>query len=182
MLAIKAVQEQGIPLPRCVMITEGDEESGSGHMNHYMEKLQSRIGTPEIIFCLDSGGIDYERLWITNSLRGNLVGTLRVRTLEEGVHSGDASGVTPSCFRIINQLLSRVEDVNTGRVIDKFRVSIPPKRYEETYRVMELMGEKAVADYPFVEGAEKVAEDIFTLMLNRTWEPTLTVTGQTGFP
>ena len=59
---------------------------------------------------------------------------------------------------------------------------MPAKRYEETYRVMELMGEKAVADYPFVKGANMMAEDTMTLMLNRTWEPTLTVTGQSGFP
>ena len=151
-------------------------------MNHYIEKLKERIGVPEIIFCLDSGCIDYERLWITNSLRGNLVGTLRVQTLEEGIHSGDASGVTPSCFRIANKLLRRVEDLNSGKIIDKFRVSVPPKRYEETYRVMEIMGEKAISDFPFVEGAQKVSEDTITLMLNRTWEPTLTVTGQSGFP
>lgn len=81
MLAIKAVQEQGIPLPRCVMITEGDEESGSGHMPHYLQKLKDRIGTPEVTFCLDSGGSDYNRFWITNSLRGNLVGTLSVKIL-----------------------------------------------------------------------------------------------------
>lgn len=80
-LAIKAVQEQGIPLPRCVMITEGDEESGSVHMNHYMEKLKERIGNPDLIFALDSGVFDYERLWVTSSLRGNIVATLRVRTL-----------------------------------------------------------------------------------------------------
>lgn len=35
-LALKSLQEQNIPLPRCVMITEGDEESGSGHMPHYL--------------------------------------------------------------------------------------------------------------------------------------------------
>lgn len=111
MIAIKAVQEQNIPLPRCVMITEGDEESGSAHLFHYVDKLKERIGEPQVIFCLDSGTIDYDRFWLTNSLRGNLVATLRVQTMTEGVHSGDASGVVPSTFRIANTLLNRLENI-----------------------------------------------------------------------
>jgi len=96
------------------MITEGDEESGSAHMFHYVDKYHSRIGSPEIIFCLDSGTVDYDRFWLTNSLRGNLVGTLRVQTLKEGVHSGDSSGIVPSCFRVANMLLNRIENFETG--------------------------------------------------------------------
>lgn len=93
------------------MITEGDEESGSAHLFHYVDKLKERIGEPQVIFCLDSGTIDYDRFWLTNSLRGNLVATLRVQTMTEGVHSGDASGVVPSTFRIANTLLNRLENI-----------------------------------------------------------------------
>lgn len=112
------------------MITEGDEESGSAHMLHYVEELKDRIGTPNVIFCLDSGTIDYDRFWLTNSLRGNLVGTLRVQTLVEGVHSGDASGVVPSCWRIASLLLNRVENIQTGDINPKFHSNIPGNRYE----------------------------------------------------
>ena len=90
------------------MITEGDEESGSGHMEHYLPALKERIGNPEIIFCLDSGTMDYDRFWITTSLRGNLVATLRVENTSEGVHSGTSSGVIPSCIRIAHMLLNRI--------------------------------------------------------------------------
>lgn len=107
MLAVKACQEQGIPLPRIVMITEGDEETGD-HIDYYVEALKGRIGNPELIFCLDSGTIDYEHLWTTTSLRGYIAGILTVKTMTEGVHSGDASGIVPSAFRIINMLLSRI--------------------------------------------------------------------------
>ena len=78
MLAIKALKEQGVKVPRCVMITEGDEESGSVHMTTYLPKLKQRIGNPSVFFCLDSGTFDYQTFWLTNSLRGNLVATLRV--------------------------------------------------------------------------------------------------------
>lgn len=83
------------------MITEGDEESGSAHIEPYVIKLKERIGNPSLFFCLDSGTLDYERLWVTNSLRGVISGRLRVDVLTEGVHSGDSSGIIPSPFRII---------------------------------------------------------------------------------
>lgn len=95
------------------MITEGDEETG-GHIDYYMEKLRERIGNPEVIFCLDSGTLDYEHLWTTSSLRGFIAGLLKVKVLTEGVHSGDASGVVPSSFRILNMLLARLENRETG--------------------------------------------------------------------
>jgi hypothetical protein len=55
-------------------------------------------------------------MWITNSLRGVVSGILRVEVLSEGVHSGDASGIIPSSFRIIRQLLDRLEDSKTGEI------------------------------------------------------------------
>ena len=108
MIAIKCLQEQGIPIPRCVMITEGDEEGGSVHIEPYIKSLKERIGNPTVFFCLDSGALDYERMWLTNSLRGCVLATLRVDVLTEGVHSGDASGIVPNSFRIIRELLERL--------------------------------------------------------------------------
>lgn len=90
------------------MITEGDEESGSGHMPHYLEKLKERIGNPLMFFCLDSGCLDYERLWLTTSLRGNMVATLVVKTCEETLHSGTYSGIVPSVFRVMRMLMNRL--------------------------------------------------------------------------
>jgi acetylornithine deacetylase/succinyl-diaminopimelate desuccinylase-like protein len=112
------------------MITEGDEESGSGHMGAYLDHLKTRIGKPEICFCLDSGTLDYETFWLTNSLRGMLSCVVRVDILEQGVHSGDASGVVPSSFRIMRQLIERLENVETGEVTSELYVDIPPNRYK----------------------------------------------------
>ena len=86
-LAIKSLQLQGLKLPRCVVIIEGDEESGSAHMFYYLDKLKERIGNPKLFFCLDSGALDYDHFWMTRSLRGNLVATLTVEVIKEGIHS-----------------------------------------------------------------------------------------------
>ena len=132
------------------MIAEGDEESGSGHMTHYLPSLKERIGNPEIVFCLDSGTMDYDRFWLTKSLRGNLVATLRVENLSEGVHSGTSSGVIPSCVRIAQMLLNRIENIELGKFNEKFMVNIPADRYEETYRLYQLKGKEAVMEFPFL--------------------------------
>ena len=123
-----------------VMITEGDEESGD-QVNDYIDRLQDRIGNPEIVFCLDSGSLDYKRFYITKSLRGYLAGTLRAEIMSEGVHSGDASGVVPSVYRILNMLINRVQDVNTGIVHPSFHMNVPADRYAEVCKLVDQLGD-----------------------------------------
>jgi acetylornithine deacetylase/succinyl-diaminopimelate desuccinylase-like protein len=107
------MQDQGLTFPRCVVLIEGDEESGSGHLFYYIDKIKEKIGDPVLFFCLDSGTLDYDRFWMTRSLRGNLTTILTVEVLKEGIHS-EASGVVPSTFRILRQLLDRIECSKTG--------------------------------------------------------------------
>lgn len=94
-----------------------------------------------MIFCLDSGTIDYEHMWTTNSLRGFIAGLLKVKILNEGVHSGDASGIVPSAFRILNMVLGRLENVETGEINKQFTVSIPPNRYKESYDLVKVLSD-----------------------------------------
>ena len=121
--ALLALREQGIPRARCVVLIEACEESGSYDLPFYVDHLAKRIGDPSLVICLDSGCGDYERLWLTTSLRGMASGTLSIRVLEEGVHSGDASGVVPSTFRILNMLLARLEDQATGTILPSERIT-----------------------------------------------------------
>ena len=116
LLAIKALQEQGISHARCVVIIEACEESGSYDLPFYIDHLADRIGKPGLVICLDSGCGNYEQLWNTTSLRGLIGGKLDVQILTEGVHSGDASGIVPSSFRIVRQLLDRIDDNLNGLV------------------------------------------------------------------
>jgi len=181
--AIKALQAQGIAHPRCVILIECCEESGSFDLPHYIEALAARIGQPDLVVCLDSGCGNYEQLWCTTSLRGLVSGNLTVRILTEGVHSGDASGIVPSSFRIARQLLSRLEDEASGVIRgDEFQVTIPAERRGQAMQAAEVLREAVQDKFPFVAGARPVEAPDAELVLNRTWRPALEVTGASGLP
>jgi acetylornithine deacetylase/succinyl-diaminopimelate desuccinylase-like protein len=141
MVAIKALQLQRISLPRIVMIAEGDEETGNGDVEYWIERFLPRFGTPKMVFCLDSGTLDYDRFWLTNSLRGYLVMQFSVQVLTEAVHSGSGTGVIPTCFRIIRQLLDRIELASTGEMpkLD-LPEGIPENRVREVEELVEELG------------------------------------------
>ena len=181
--AILALRDQDIPHRRCVILIEACEESGSVDLPYYVTHLAPRLGTPSLVVCLDSGCGDYERLWLTTSLRGLLNGTLTVRVLEEGVHSGNASGVVPSSFRILRRLLSRLEDEATGAILPAaLNSAIPPDRLEEAKRAAAALGADIYAQFPHVPGLTPISADPTELVLNRSWRPQLSITGMDGVP
>lgn len=181
--AILALHDQRIPRARAVILIEACEESGSFDLPFYVDHLSPRIGEPSLVICLDSGCGDYDRLWLTTSLRGNASGTLSIRVLEEGVHSGAASGIVPSSFRILRQLLARLEDQNTGAILQsEFYAAIPPQRAEQAKRAAQVMGSHVYDSFPFARGVEPVTHDLAELILNRTWRPQLAVIGMDGLP
>ncbi len=171
-----------MPVPRCVLLIEGCEESGSFDLPFYLEHLGTRIGTPDLVVCLDAECGDYERLWLSSSLRGLLIGTLEVSVLTEGVHSGAASGIVPSSFRILRSLLDRIEDAATGRMIDALHVPSMRKRAPNARDLVDALGDVIVERYPWQAGMTPMAQDMVELVLNNTWRPTLSVTGLSGAP
>jgi acetylornithine deacetylase/succinyl-diaminopimelate desuccinylase-like protein len=180
--AIETLQRQNIPHARCVVLIEACEESGSYDLPAYVEALASRIGTPSLIVCLDSGCADYEHLWGTTSLRGIVNGVLTVEVLTEGIHSG-ASGIVPSSFRILRSLLSRVEDERTGEIrLRDLHVDVPGERMEQARAVAELAGKKLAETYPLVPGMRLVQDDPLERVLAGTWRPALSITGADGLP
>jgi acetylornithine deacetylase/succinyl-diaminopimelate desuccinylase-like protein len=132
------------------MIFEGDEETSSGDVEKHVLLLKEKIGSPKIIFCLDSGTVDYDRLWVTTSLRGYAVAKIRIDVLKEGVHSGDASGLVPSSFRILSSLIDRLEDHETGYMDKALDVNIPPNRYKELYDLAKEKGVDALKSFETV--------------------------------
>ncbi|XP_049847826.1 cysteinylglycine-S-conjugate dipeptidase-like [Schistocerca gregaria] len=181
--AIRNLQVQNLDHARCLIMIESGEESGSPDLPYYMEKLSSKIGKPDFIICLDSGCGNYEQLWLTTSLRGLVSGTLTVQILERGVHSGHASGIVPSSFRIIRQLLDRIEDPDTGVLkIPELNVEIPPDRVKEAERCAQSLGSSIADEFPFIAGSGPVSTNYAELLLNRCWRPTLSITGVDGLP
>lgn len=181
--ALKSLHEQNIPHARCVIIIEACEESGSYDLPFYIDALQDRIGKPSLIVCLDSGCGNYEQLWVTNSLRGLLGGTLTISVLKQGIHSGIGSGVVPSCFRILRSLLNRVENELTGDVIIKdFHVDIPEQRLEQVKQAAKVLASSFHGDLPLVAGTQPEATSVDELLLRQTWKPALSITGANGLP
>lgn len=181
--AIQALQDQGIPHARCVVLIEACEESGSYDLPAYVDHLAARIGKPSLVVCLDSGCGNYEQLWCTTSLRGLAGGNFSVKVLSEGVHSGDASGVVPSSFRVLRDLLSRLEDEATGKIkVDGLYADIPEERLAQARKVAEVLGDEVYSKFPFLPGMRPMHEDLSELVLNRTWRPALSVTGADGLP
>ena len=186
--AIMALDQQGIPRPRCVGIIESCEESGSFDLPAYLDMLKARMGQVSLVVCLDSGAGNYEQLWLTTSLRGMVSGILKVEVLTEGIHSGDASGLVPSSFRILRQVLDRLEDSKTGRLLpDSFHCEIPGNRIGEAEAAAAILKDEVWKRYPWACGADggpvlPVTQEPVQVLLNRTWRPTLSVVGVDGFP
>lgn len=181
--AILALHEQKLPHSRCVVLIEACEESGSYDLPAYVDHLADRIGKPSLVVCLDSGCGNYDQLWCTTSLRGLASGDLTVEVLDEGVHSGDASGIVPSSFRLLRQLLSRIEDEDSGRIlIDALHAAIPEQRSDQARQAAEVLGTAVYDKFPLLDGMRPTHDDPAELILNRTWRPALSVTGVGGVP
>jgi acetylornithine deacetylase/succinyl-diaminopimelate desuccinylase-like protein len=178
-----ALQDQGLPHARCVILIEACEESGSYDLPVYVDHLAERIGKPSLVVCLDSGCGNYEQLWCTTSLRGLAGGNLTVKVLSEGVHSGDASGIVPSSFRVLRDLLSRLEDEATGKLkLDGLYVDVPEERREQARKVAEVLGTEVYDKFPLLPGMSPMDSDPAELVLNRSWRPALSITGADGLP
>ncbi len=189
--AVQALKSQNVPHPRIVGLIETSEESGSPDLLPYIDALRPRLGDVGLVVCLDSGAGNYDQLWLTTSLRGMAAGTLRVEVLTEGVHSGDASGLVPSSFRILRQVLDRLEDSSTGRLLPaSFHCDIPAERVEQARATAAILGDDLFKRYPWVHydcGGESrsvlpMTGDAVDALLARTWRPTLSVTGAEGLP
>jgi acetylornithine deacetylase/succinyl-diaminopimelate desuccinylase-like protein len=189
--AIQALKAQKVEHPRIVGLIETCEESGSYDLLPYVTALKDRLGDVALVVCLDSGAGNYDQLWLTTSLRGNAAGVLKVEILTEGVHSGDASGLVPSSFRIMRQVLDRLEDSATGRLLPaSFHCDIPADRLAQAEATAKILGDEIYKRFPWAhydcEGSSAFAlpttTDPVEALLNRTWRPTLSVTGAEGFP
>ena len=180
LLALKA---QNIDHARIVMVIEACEESGSPDLPVYIDHLSARIGTPDLVVCLDSGCGNYDQLWLTTSLRGMVMGELTVRVLTEGVHSGAASGIVPSSFRILRQLLSRIEDETTGRMnVPALFVDIPQDRKSQAEAAAKILGDEVWSEMPFAGATKPMTKSNSQCILEKTWVPHLAITAMDGYP
>jgi acetylornithine deacetylase/succinyl-diaminopimelate desuccinylase-like protein len=189
---IQAMDAQDVARPRCVGLIETCEESGSPDLPAYLDSLAPRLGQVQLVVGLDSGCGNYEQLWVTTSLRGLVGGVLSVEILQEGVHSGSASGIVPSSFRIARKLLNRLDDVDTGHLLPAgLHADIPVERIEQAHAAGQILGDQIWKQFPWVgcnhgpdahAHAMPTTTDPVEAILNRTWRPALSVTGAEHLP
>lgn len=185
---LQILQKMKASHPRIIGLFECCEESGSFDLPFYFEALRDRMGDVSMVVCLDSGAANYEQLWMTDSLRGAVAGILKVEVANEGIHSGDASGIVPSSMRIMRQLFDRLEDQKTGQVLPAAcQCDVPPKRLEGAKATATILGDEVVKRFPWADGADgspvhPVTSDPLEAYLNRSWRATLCVTGVEGIP
>ena len=182
MAAIEAVQACGGSHSRCLVLIEASEESGSPDLVHHLDALGDRLGDVSLLVCLDSGCATYDTLWLTTSLRGLVEATLRVDVIAEGWHSGMASGLVPSSFRLARILLDRIEDSASGRVLlEAAHAEIPPHRAAEARAMADLLGGTG-EDFGLIGDLQLMQDDPAEGLLARTWRPALSVVGADGLP
>ena len=180
--ALEAVRAAGGAHRRCVVLIEASEESGSPDLPAHLEALGDKLGEPSLVIALDSWCGDYDRLWITTSLRGLVDLTLEVQVLTEGVHSGSAGGVVPSSFRVLRQLLDRVEDAASGELLlPQLHTSIPDERLRQIAATAPELGDFSKR-FPFADGTGPARGTTEQQLVARTWLPSLEVTGIEGAP
>lgn len=182
-IALKQLGREGRPYPRCTILIEACEESGSYDLSSYLVDLEAEIGDPSLVICLDAACGNYDQLWCTTSLRGMINGRLKVTMLDHGVHSGDASGIVPSTFRIQRCLLDRLEDASTGRLAPAiFGAPVPDSIARQARHTARIMKDDVHARFPLVAGAGPASSDPTELLLAGTWDATLSVIGAGGIP
>ena len=181
--AIKTCQDNNLPHPRVVMIIEGAEESYTEDLEFYIASLKDLIGNPDLIVCLDSGCADYQRLWLTTSLRGVCTIDLTVKVLKVGVHSGGSGGLAPDSFLIARRLIDRLEDCETGAILlSELKAELPTNRSNEIKNLVSIVGADIIKQIPFYENTLPIHKEYFDLVVNNTWQASLAITGAEGFP
>ena len=180
--SILSLKNQGAKLPRIVVLIEFCEESGSPDLPYYMDKFAETIGDVDLVICLDSGAGNYDQFWSTVSLRGMISCNLKVEVLNEGVHSGNASGMVPSSFRLIRQLISRLEDEVSGEIlIPELHADIPNHRYAEAEKMASALNGD-FGSFPWHNATSPMTKNTVDGLIGRTWKPTLSVVGSGGIP
>ncbi|MBO0841321.1 MAG: peptidase dimerization domain-containing protein, partial [Sciscionella sp.] len=165
------------------LLLETGEESGSPDLPAYLEHLRSNLADVSLVICLDSGANDYQRLWLTTSLRGLAQVNVTVKVLDAGQHSGMVSGIVPSSFRVLRRLLDRLEDSSTGEVLlPECNGEVPADRLDEIRESVAAAPGAVTGALTLPDGMRLVSDDEVELVLGGSWRPTLSITGADGLP
>jgi acetylornithine deacetylase/succinyl-diaminopimelate desuccinylase-like protein len=184
--AIKTCQEYNCPMPRICCIFEGAEESRDVDLKYYFNKLIPVLGQNIIAFIpLDAGCSDYNRLWMTNSLRGYFDFDVNIETLQQESHYGpEASGIIAENLFLVRKLYDGIIDSTNGEFkLEEFKVDqIPAIIEEQMQKEIEVVGEDYIKNIPLYDGVSPLKSDVRELMINNRWKPTCNILGMDNCP
>lgn len=177
----KLLEEYNIPHGRFVLIAESSEESSSIDLPKYIgnDNVLKIINNPDLIICLDAGCDDYEKMYLTSSLRGCMTLDLNVNTLKKPIHSSNA-GVVPEPFNVLREVIGKLID-DQGNFIKELPDQ-DDKLLIEKYKQKPIKNQASI-HYPLLD--EKINEydlDQDQIIMRRIWQPQLTLIGLDGFP
>jgi acetylornithine deacetylase/succinyl-diaminopimelate desuccinylase-like protein len=178
--AIKMNFIRDLPRARHIILIECCEESGSRDLPFYMKHLAGWIGTPSLVICLDSGVGDYQRLWVTTSLRGTLGYRLTVKVLAEPIHSGLAGGIVPDPVMIAYELVARIGYHN--KVIQTLSATPPDDRLAQIGQTAQVFGDRFCDQLGLLPGVRPLGRSTRNLILTNTWGLDARIIGQCGLP
>ncbi len=186
-LACQHLENNEITHARQVIVIEASEESGSpdlpDHLAMLDQTLDQPLGPVSLVVCLDSGCLDYEHLWITQSLRGLLQINVGVRVLDQGTHSGGAGGIVPSAFHVLRELIDRICEPASGKItLPELKVDVPDYVSDGAQKAAEILGSTDAHGLPFADGVQPLQENISDQIIANTYEPALEIIGVDGIP
>jgi len=116
-------------------------------------------------------------------LRGIVILDVTVQLGNAGYHSGEVGGVVPETFRIMRQLLDRLDNSATGECMEELVAECPAYKEEEAEKMAALAGETLYTKYAVVEGGKYVSQDdLKEMYLGNTWRANMSITGADGLP
>lgn len=116
--ALKTLQErEGLPC-RVKFLIEGEEESGSAHLEPYLKKYRELFSADACIWEFGSKD-DEERVQLYGGIKGSAYFELSTKSAEIDIHSSEAACIDNSAWRLV-QALSSMKNQNNDILVKGF--------------------------------------------------------------
>ena len=160
------------------VVFEGEEESGSENLDHWLAKNRERL-VADLAVISDNGFFDGNLPAITTGLRGMMYAQIDVSGPTQDLHSGGYGGTVRNPATVLAEIVAQLHDADG-------RVTLP--RFYDDVRPLDAMERAESARLPFDEAAymDEMGVDAlygeagYTTLERRGGRPTLDVNGLWG--
>lgn len=100
-----------------VFILEGEEETGSVHLETFISQAKKELEKVDVFYVTDTGMYEKSRPQIFYGLRGLVYFELKVAIGTRDLHSGMYGNSVPNPALIVSELMGKMKDNKTGEVL-----------------------------------------------------------------